>query len=197
VKPAGEATLSAAELRQYSEEHLHYELSMLLETGRLLSAIQQGSIQVSQVEKSAYIESFCIHARNLIAFLYPTGRGDKDHVKAEHYFANPMNWKTTRPKISNKLSDARDRVSKEIGHLTTSRESIPAKKRWPVTTILRELKTVFEKFVECCDSSKLDSSLSQLVPHLNLAMPSGSTDPSTPSSISLHTSHPTRSLTKL
>ena len=71
---------SDTELKEASD-HLHYEITMLHGTMLLLATGALGQ----SVLLNALIESFTIHARALIHFLYPTNPHQTD-VLAEDFF---------------------------------------------------------------------------------------------------------------
>ena len=123
---SAEATLSALsimattttytdqQLLDFSKEHLLYELNIFQ---WLVDAIPktQKSFQLS-----AYLESFTVHLRALIDFLYEQPRWDGD-VVAGDFFDSPGSWSSGAvPKI---LDDARTRMNKEVGHITIDRKT--------------------------------------------------------------------------
>ena len=120
--------LSEIQLHKYFDEHVRYEVQMLLNaTGAILK-----QTPISQELQYMPIESYAIHLRNIITFLYPFSRRDTD-VCANDFFIDKSSWLEVRPKISEILKTAKDRADKEVGHLTTSRLSgTPEKKKWNV-----------------------------------------------------------------
>jgi hypothetical protein len=62
------------------EHHYAYELDMLSDTYRLS--------REAQIQLNAYIESFCIHARNLIEFFRSDGRQYVDVVAMTNFDGN-------------------------------------------------------------------------------------------------------------
>ena len=83
--------LSEGELRAFSGEHILYEISMLVQCGQLLtSTFKSQSATVAAVLRYAVIESFAIHVRNLVDFLYPTNERATD-VLADDFFAGIHN----------------------------------------------------------------------------------------------------------
>jgi hypothetical protein len=68
-----------------ASEHLHYEWLMLCETANRLAA---DSFE-DNTSKNAFLESFTIHARALLHFLFPEGAPLKyDDVIAQDYVNN-------------------------------------------------------------------------------------------------------------
>jgi hypothetical protein len=95
-----------------------------------LERLKSGEIEKGVVY-NALIESFTIHARALIHFLYPKRKEDSD-VLAADFFDDAGAW----PKICQQeepieFGRARERVNKEIAHLTYDRQLVtPDNKRW-------------------------------------------------------------------
>jgi hypothetical protein len=87
------------------------------------------------------IESFTVHLRALLDFFYiAADKARADDIIAEHFFQDPEDWYRVRPQLSDsKLTSIRDRVGKEIAHLTYKRLFLTTpQKLWPFL----ELKTV-------------------------------------------------------
>ena len=103
------------ELKEASN-HLYYEIWMLnsLANGLASGIGGQGPLQ------NALLESFAIHVRALIDFLY-SEKAKNDAVIAEDYFNSPEIWIRIRPGNSDILRKARIRAHKEIAHLTYER----------------------------------------------------------------------------
>ena len=79
-------------------EHLHYEVQMLL----VSEITGQGTLH------NALVESFAIHVRNMLDFLWPDKPKRKsDWVIAADFFPSPSDWEKLRPKISQLLVDSR------------------------------------------------------------------------------------------
>ncbi len=154
--------LSDSELLAYSHEHLRYELWMFLRLGDLLPARYPENEQEKLVN-NALIEAFVVHLRNLIAFLYPDKVASLDII-AEDFFSDPDSWELIRPQISRSLVEARDRAHREIAHLTTARVSgRTAKKVWPFSALIAELKVLMKLFVEHASSERLHPSVKELL----------------------------------
>ncbi len=126
------------ELRAASD-HLHYEIQMLRGTMTLLATQALGESVLS----NALIESFTIHARALIHFLYPSGQVVDSDVLAEDFFDNSERWLATRPEEPTAFGRARGRVNKEIAHLTYDRQLVtPELKGWDLSPLAtRSLKS--------------------------------------------------------
>ena len=115
---------------------------MFLSTGEIL---RNWNIR-TPAEKNALIESFAIHLRTLIAFLYGTKKYASDVVAAD-FFYKPGEWSKVRSPISASLKQARTRASQEIGHLTTKRiAGTPKQKEWAIAGLTKEILTQLKRF---------------------------------------------------
>lgn len=116
------------------------------------SGIRQGSPPESLVVMhNALIEAFALHARVVYDFFYALPQSRKpDDIAAEHYFADLDEWLNTRPAINkDKIEAVRNRVNKEIAHLTYKRQMItPDSKDWPIIEIMQDLDRAAAKFLD-------------------------------------------------
>lgn len=132
------------ELRRVSE-HLHYEVQMLLGSAQGLDS----ETKAKGTLHNALVESFAIHLRNMLDFLWPDKPKRKsDWVIAADFFPSPSDWEKLRPEISQPLLDSRVRAAKEIAPLTYARLAVdPEQKGWDVRQIANEVTQVVEKFI--------------------------------------------------
>jgi hypothetical protein len=100
----------------YLTEHYVYEVNMLRWTHAMLAGMPEG------FPANALIESFCVHARALMDFYKSNPRGDD--VVATHFIQSGQFSANATQQIP---PDIRERVNKQIAHLTAGRES-PLKK---------------------------------------------------------------------
>src|SRR6266545_7176717 len=117
---------SVDELREASN-HLHYEIWMLTSLANSIASGIAGQGPVA----NALLESFVIHVRAVMDFLYADKpkRGD---VIAEDFFDSPEQWRKTRPLLSELLCQAKRRAGKEVAQLTHARLAVmPETKPWP------------------------------------------------------------------
>jgi hypothetical protein len=99
-------------LLKYSQEHLFYEFDMLLQTSILIWFTKREPGVVGNV----LLESFTIHLRNVIAFLYDKKPRESD-VAASDFCVD--RWVPAASSGSEVV--ARKRADKEIVHLTSGR----------------------------------------------------------------------------
>ncbi len=139
--------LSDEQLHLYFAEHVRYEMQHLLNATDAISR----QLSIHNGLKFMVLESFVIHLRNLITFLYPYTKREED-VCAEDYFINPKTWGNLRPKINIVLESAKKRADKEVGHLTTSRQSGTSEsKKWDVVGLTDEVMPILKLFCEFAD----------------------------------------------
>lgn len=138
-----------------ASKHLSYEIQMLYGTANLLA---QGNIY-SWAVHNALLESFLIHVRIMLEFLYAQ-KPWPDDVIAEDFFDDPNEWVQARPKKSDLLKDAHKRAGKQLAHLSYTRLAItPEKKAWRFMKIAKQVDQVFKKFLKIVPANRLDGSL--------------------------------------
>lgn len=133
--------LSDQEYLDYSEEHLAYEIWMLVrasEAARNMTLIAQQppTTEADVVTANAIIESMVLHLGNLVWFLYPKETRDIDVVAFDFH----DNWNAARPPIAPGLSEIRRRAFDETTRLTLKRSADPQDKQWR-----------FDRYVEVVD----------------------------------------------
>jgi len=164
-------SLSDAELLRFSENHLTYEIWMFFKSGTELSRVHfSESDPASLFYKNALVESFVNHLRNLLLFLYPYRVKHGGDVIARCFFVDPTVWKDKAPPETDSLRKARKRASQEISHLTASRRDVTdALKTWPAPDLMAEIKGVLDVFVDNASSTKLHSSVKDLLNKVDLS----------------------------
>ncbi len=94
--------------------------------------------------RNADIESFGMHARQLVEFLYSDGKNG--NAVAGDLFSNKDGWDACRPTMPAALDLIWQRVGGEIAHLNYSRKDTP--EEWPYEQIWNDLATVLRIFVD-------------------------------------------------
>ena len=74
-----------------TSRHVLYEVHMLEVTASAIAS----EVYKGEMLNNALVESFLIHARNLIDFLFSEGRYDTD-VLAVHFLDDPDRWESQR-----------------------------------------------------------------------------------------------------
>lgn len=134
--------LNAIKLRE-STDHLKYELEMLQATSYTLC----NSSDLSWEVINALVESFVIHARALIMFLYSSPSKDDD-VMACDYFDEGIWIEIIGPK-SPFINCIETRANKEVAHITTFRLGKRLdEKEWDHPKITKEIFHLFQVFFE-------------------------------------------------
>jgi hypothetical protein len=142
-----------AELSNRSE-HILYEARMLIGLADELASHRLANLVQGEmpVVKNACLESFGIHARVILNFLYDRKEKD-DGIIAADYFDDPLTWKRARPKRSQLLEKVHSRVSCEIAHLTDLRQRID--KDWPFAAIAHEIDSIFRHFLALAPAGRI------------------------------------------
>jgi len=118
--------------------------------------------------KNAILESFCIHVRGLMDFLF-NENPRPDDVVAGDYFEDPGNWVEVRGEMSDFLKIAKVRVGKEVAHLTYGRLDVtPDKKKWEFLKIFGELNRVIKMFLVSVQDEVLDKKWQEIRVNPNL-----------------------------
>ncbi len=122
-------------------EHLGYETAMLQHAAEYLETQEPGTSRYF-----AHLESFCVHARNLMHFLYPEKAKDND-VLAQDFFEDREFWKRSRPKQPKLLKDARDRMNIKVAHLSYHRlRKSGEEKKWLFGEICGKIERILAAF---------------------------------------------------
>jgi hypothetical protein len=143
------------ELREASR-HLNYEMSMLEATrGRLVGGIDKTT-------ENILVESFLIHARNLIDFLQPTTHlRDDDVIAADFFVGAAVDWEDVFKKVNiftpaMDIEGIRDRINKRLAHLTYDRLNIPpGGDSWDTTLLTRAILDGVDLFLTQVDPDLL------------------------------------------
>lgn len=141
-----------ADLKQMAD-HINYEAWMLEQSFVIMKSGQLNSF--SSPIRNAMLESFGIHARNLISFLYSGTKKQEDDVIAEDYLVtNDLYFSVRLPK-SDVEKNVSFRVGKEIAHLTYHRNTlIEETKKWDITEIHKIVFDALSKFFNALPESR-------------------------------------------
>ena len=150
--------LSDQEALDYSEEHLGYEIEMLRTNDGTLT---NGGL--TRTQGNAVLESWVLHLRNLIEFLYQDAPRNSD-VTAADFFYNPGAWQGLRTRMSATIKAARVRANKEIGQLTTQRiAGVPTHKKWDTNQLTAEIVDELRRFEQAASPARLSPRIGQLL----------------------------------
>jgi len=138
---------------QESSNHLFYEVWMLTSVANGLASGIAGQGPIA----NALLESFVIHVRAIMDFLYAE-KPQSDDVIAEDFFVSPEQWTRIRPALSDVLSQAKRRAGKEVAHLTYARLDVtPESKGLRFIEIAKEVAAVVDIFLKNVPKEKLGS----------------------------------------
>ena len=120
--------------------------------------------------RNSLLESYAIHLRNLVDFLYPNIIKDSD-VVADDFFPHRKR-PAALPSLSSNLEQARKRAHKQVSHLTTGRldEGDPGK-IWPFHALTKEVFDLLDEFAQLASPGKLDSSVRDYILQISKQMP--------------------------
>lgn len=139
-----------------ASEHLCYEIWMLHQLGITLANGLPGKGPIL----NAFINSFAVHVRNLVDFLFDNkGNAKGDAILAEHYFDKPEDWASIRPERSERLKQAKIRCEKQVAHLTFTRQK---KEPWNFIEVIREIHSPLSVFIENVDLALLGTHFSSI-----------------------------------
>ena len=155
-------SLSDSELLKYANEHLQYEIDLLTWSAGILASlashIDKG--QLPRAIRNSILESFALHARNLIDFLYTPAKYPTDVALENFVDAGPI--ACFLPAISSLLEEARTKANKQAAHLTTDRiEYERAGKEWRYLEIANQILKAFASIAPHIPSGKISHSLRQ------------------------------------
>jgi hypothetical protein len=120
------------------------------------------------------LESFVVHVRAVMDFLYASENAQADDVIAEDFFQTPESWTHLRPNLSELLSQAKRRAGKEIEHLTYARLDVtPETKPWHFVQIASEIYAVINVFLQKVSKDKLGPQWQQPVEQPNRSLNPG------------------------
>ena len=123
--------------------HALYEFQMLQVTAIAISSeFAKGSML-----NNALLESFLVHTRNLLHFLFPENAHVTD-VLAVHFFDEPDRWKRVRGPLPPKLKIVKDRANKRMAHITYGPNEVGGEeKQWGYYGIFDEIQVLVDVFV--------------------------------------------------
>jgi hypothetical protein len=132
---------------------VYYELLMFRTLARALATdvFGEGSLH------NAVLESFTVHARNLLDFLFVESPREDDVVAAD-FLDSPEIWPEARGEMPEVLNDVNRRVGKEVVHLTYARLAVtPDQKPWPFLAITDAMQAIMTRFATPVPPSRLSA----------------------------------------
>jgi hypothetical protein len=112
---------------------------------------------------NAFLESFTIHLRALIDFIWEPSNVRNDDALACDFFGSTKHWEKVRPDFPMELKPARSRTGKEIVHLTYTRMNVtPETKGWNIGDMTEAIVRVLKVFAENADRKRIGKALENL-----------------------------------
>ncbi len=156
--------MSPEECVRFSREHLAYEIEMFCKLAETMGpfGISPGPPDPGKTDRLARLESFGIHTRVLVDFLRLPPTAQPTDVWAGNFFENYTLWQPDD--LSDILTLHCRRAGRDIAHLSRNRlYGEPDEKRWPLKAIERDVLVLLNRFVTEAPSSRLHSSVKDLV----------------------------------
>lgn len=145
-------------LKAFAEEHLSYEVNMLINTAHILSQPNNQQFIVN-----AFLESFTIHLRVLIEFIWESSNPRKDDAIESDFFKSKTEWEKLRPEFPIVLEPTRSRTGKEIAHLTYSRMDVtPEIKGWNIAEMTKAMLHSLKIFAENAEKTRIGNALQNI-----------------------------------
>lgn len=143
-----------ADLKEASVR-LKYEIDMLCHTLDMLLNRNDSTAapDYDEVIQNALLESFLIHARNLLFFFYTDSSNDKD-MTAWDFFDDRSSWRDSRP--SEPESVRKMDINRRVAHPSWDRVTKP-KLEWDLQ-IAQELAVAIGAFSKLVNCSRVDKS---------------------------------------
>jgi hypothetical protein len=146
--------LTLKEKKRFLDDPYYYEVSMLFHSF-FFNIV--GDSQQAAILKNIRLESFILHARNLIEFYYEKSNSKKERIHeddawAVDFFKEKELWLNIRPDIKDWKRKFEKRAAKELAHLTYSRLEIsPENKIWNIFEIANPIKEISILFIDNID----------------------------------------------
>ncbi len=175
-------SLTDDELKKYANEHIAYEILMLMSADAILrpiTPVKRKHWLVYTCNCTA-MTSYALHARNLIDFLYlrkiniEKGRKGEppSDIVVEDYIPNEI-LETHRLPLAPVLDEAKKKADKQAAHLTMDRIAryTGGRKSWQVESITRDITTVFRDLASHFPPNKTSDAFRQILLHLDGNVP--------------------------
>jgi len=140
------------EVLRAASDHLCYEYWMFRE---LTAGLATGTIQPGWLH-NALVESWVVHLRAIVDFVFPPKSVNPDDVVAADFFDRPSDWEAALPAMSEALTRGRRRAAKEIVHLSYRRIGINHEdKQWHFVALAAEVEPLMAHFLRQVPKNRL------------------------------------------
>ncbi len=168
--------LNDTELNYYAEQHIQYEYDMLLWSSRILGVFRVKPFgYISHTIHDALLNTFAIHSRNLLGFLFdgPRNALRDNSISIENYI-DITTLDEIRPPISDSIDLVFKKAGKQVAHLTTERIEYEAsfdEKAWHFVGILKEIMNLLSIIVPHIPDERMSSSLKTKLSNTTIESP--------------------------
>lgn len=168
-------SLTDDELKSYAEEHLQYEYDMLIYSAGILAflAADRHKGLLPWTINNGLLNTFAVHARNLIDFLYarPRKKDQPTDIIIEDYVDVSALSKALL-KISPLLEEALNKANKQVAHLTRERITFEkVGKEWKFIEIVQHVHKGLAAIAPHIPSSKISDSLKKKLSSTQIVIP--------------------------
>jgi len=167
--------LADDELKNYAETHLQYEVNMLSLSVSVLASLARraNTSPLPWLLSNGILNTFAIHARNLIDFLYSRSRG-RDYptdIIIQDYVGDNEISLHLRP-ISPLLEKALIKANKQVAHLSMDRiEYERLGKEWRYIEVMGHIRDAFASIAPYVPAAKMSSELRGKLSATSVAIP--------------------------
>ena len=167
-------TLLDADLLQYADSHISYELNMLIWASGLLAPLFtfKTTGHLAWTVNNATLNSYSMHARNLIDFLYSRSLG-KDFptdIILQDYIGEEA--AKNLPPSDPLLQAAKTKADKQVAHLTLERiEYEQVGKEWHFVDIALAIASAFKSVAPFFPAARSSQSFRDLITFPKLRIP--------------------------
>lgn len=168
-------SLTDAELKAYAEEHLQYEVDMFIWSAGILVflAPYKDKGYLPWAINNALLNTFAVHSRNLIDFLYSRSRR-KDYatdIVIQDYVETDVLTQNL-PAISALLEEALNKANQQVAHLTLKRiEYEKAGKEWKFVEVVKHVCQAFSSIAPHIPDSRISDNLKQKLSRTQIEVP--------------------------
>ena len=168
-------SLSDRGLLQYAEKHLQYEVDMLTWSAGILAflAPHMAKGYLPRAINNGLLNSFALHARNLINFLYSRSKGTdyRTDVILEDYVDADI-VAGSLPAITPLLEEALTKANKQVAHLSLDRiQYEQAGKEWMFIEITKQILAALASIAPHIPSGRISDSLRQKLTQSGFRIP--------------------------
>jgi hypothetical protein len=163
------------DLKDYAEKHLQYEVDMLTWSAGILAflARQNNKGYLSWTINNGLLNTFAIHARNLIDFLYSRSRG-KDYptdIIIQDY-ASDSDVSSHLIGISPLLEEALIKANKQVAHLSMERIDYEnTGKEWKFIEVSKHIRQSLASIAPYIPASKMSLGLREKLSVSDIKIP--------------------------